>query len=74
MQFGLSHHVAIGRLLPLLFIIALMLVFANPVLAQTYRWSQRFGNTSVDQGLAVCVDGNGNVFITGRGSRTTSNR
>src|SRR5678815_18543 len=45
----------------------LVVVFAAPSSAQSpvHFWSQRFGGTGDDLGLAVAVDGSGNVVVAG---------
>ena len=49
-----------------LFILTWTLILTtSSAAAQAHLWSKRFGDTSLDLGQSVTIDGSGNVFVTG---------
>ena len=54
------------HLLGVIFLLA-FLVDVSPLWSQSLEhvFSQRFGDTNLDEGLAIAVDGEGNVLVTG---------
>jgi hypothetical protein len=58
----------------IIFLSLLISLFSSPVWAigPEHLWSHSFGDTSIDRGIRIAVDGDGNTFVTGSFGNTVN--